>query len=140
MVRIEQVEHITSEDVMEYYREHVHNFGARRNCGLGLNGLFDGMRIDSGHYSGARIIFDFDSSANMEIAKLLGQKTIEIGLNKNLDCKRVKPLASLNEDIPVKHSDELKQSLQVFADSQAYAAYNQWVNSLSNVVPLSTSV
>lgn len=140
MVRIEQVEHITSEDVMEYYREHVHNFGTRRNRGLGLNGLFDGIRADSGHYSGSRVIFDFDNRANMAIAKLFGQKTVEIGLNKNLDCKRVKPFASLNEDVPVKHSDKLKHTLRLFADSQEYAAFNQWVNSLPNIMSLSTSV
>ena len=118
-----RVVHITSEDVMEFYRQNVPDFGVRR--------LFDRMRVDLGHCSGAGIVSDFiDDSANMAIAKLLGIKTIEIGLNKNLDCKLVKPLVSPNEDIPVRHSDELKHDVQIFIDSQSDFDFKRWASSL----------
>ena len=100
-------QHITFKDVQEYFYE---KFARRRGPLLGYYpNLFEGIRIDSGFFSSARILFEID---NTGLSNIIPSQKIEIkvDLNKNFDAT--------------------KTSMTVNEDDQIHEALNSWINAI----------
>ena len=122
-------QHITSKDVEEYFKEQ--DFGNRRNQNTGcpistfLNGMFTGMRIDSGRFPD-KIVFQLDSLGN-----IFDEKTVEIGLDKTKKFIPVQKLTKTSEDIPVrKLIDMVDPVLKLEANAQILSAFNSWTEAI----------
>ena len=100
-------QHITFKDVQDYFYE---KFARRRGPLLGYYpNLFEGIRIDSGFFSSARILFETDNTGLSDI--IPSQKIeIKVDLNKNFDAT--------------------KTSMTVNEDAQVHEALNSWINAI----------
>lgn len=100
-------QHITSKDVQEYFYE---KFARRRGPLLGYYpNLFEGIRIDSGHFSSARILFETD---NTGLSDIIPSQKIEIKVDLKNDFNAAKTSMTVNED------------------AQVHEALNSWINAI----------
>lgn len=89
-------QHITAKDVREYFYE---KFNRRRGPLLGYYpNLFEGIRFDSGNFSGARILFETD---NTGLSNIIPNQKIEIKVDLKKDFNATETSVTINEDAQV---------------------------------------